>query len=68
VSEIPFSAHWIASQPLEAQRTAIQALNPDQLLKLRHEWTWWARERAKAAAGCGWAATTRRPFRITAGA
>ena len=32
VSEIPFSAHWIASQLLEAQRTAIQALNPDQLL------------------------------------
>src|SRR5580704_12327230 len=36
-----------ASQPLAAQRTAIQALNPDQLLKLRHEWTWWARDEQK---------------------
>ena len=53
MSERPFSAHWLALQPLKAQRTAIQALNPDQLLKLRHEWSWWARDEQKPPPG-GW--------------
>jgi phage terminase large subunit-like protein len=30
----------------------IQALNPDQLLKLRHEWSWWARDEQKPPPGC----------------
>ena len=53
MSERPFSVHWLASQPLNAQQTAIQALNPDQLLKLRHEWSWWARDEQKPPPG-GW--------------
>src|ERR1700722_16319541 len=53
MSETRYSAHWLASQPLKAKRTAIQALNPDQLLKLRHEWSWWARDEQKPPPG-GW--------------
>jgi hypothetical protein len=42
ISELPFCAHWIASQPLEAQRTAIQAMSPEQLQKFRQQWSWWS--------------------------
>ena len=47
MSEIPFSAHWIASQPPEARQAAVRAMNPDQLLTFRHKWSLWARDEQK---------------------
>ena len=51
VSEKPFSPHWLAFEPPEEQREAMQVLSPEQLLKFQHEWEWWARDEQKPPPG-----------------
>jgi len=38
MSELPYSAAWLASLPLEQQQIAIQELDPEQLLAFQHDW------------------------------
>jgi phage terminase large subunit-like protein len=54
MSETQFSAHWLACQPLEVQRAAVQCLSLPQLLNLQSkcdEWRQWARDEQKPPPG-----------------